>query len=157
MTRSLATVARSRRAALKLLAAALGGGALTRFELAEVAAGTCRQVGDGCRRRRQCCSGRCRGMKGKKTCRGHHAGTCKRGDNVCKAGAGATCGDGCSCFMTTGGAPFCGRFAFRAACHRDKECEAEGAGRGAACVRNDGACEVESATFCAARCSGVEA
>lgn len=38
---------------------------------------------------------------------------------------------------------------------RDKECEAAGFGRGAACIRNDGVCgEVEEATFCAVRCGG---
>ena len=157
---------RSRRAALKLLAggalAALVGWAGPGARLVAGAAG-CRKVGAGCRRAAQCCSGICRGPKGKKTCRAHGVGTCKRGQDICRQGdAAAACSNPdvaeCVCGVTTSDAGFCFDLnsARCAACERDPDCvEKHGFPRGSACIRAvEGGCEecARLGTACAAPC-----
>ena len=155
---------RSRRAALKLLA----GGALAAL-IRQAGSGArlagaagCRKVGAGCRRAAQCCSGICRGPKGKKTCRAHGVGTCKRGQDICRQGdAAAACSTpdlDCVCGVTTGDAGFCFDLnsARCAACERDPDCvEKHGFPRGSACIRAvEGGCEecARLGTACAAPC-----
>jgi hypothetical protein len=159
LSRRLST-APSRRAVLK----GLGGGALAALLAAlgvEGAGAThfgCRHVGKRCARHGQCCSGRCQGIPGRKTCRAHHTGTCTLAQNICRTGIGGTCGGGaCSCHRTTGGATFCANLnsAICATCTKDKTCEDLGYGRGAACIdtsSNAGICACGGNTACAFRC-----
>jgi hypothetical protein len=126
-----------------LFAAAVGGafGAVTGHR--RVAAGVgCRNVGKACRRGEECCSGVCRGPKGKRSCRAHHVGTCLPGEDICREGFTAVCNDGenCYCAVTSGGAPFCGQFDVGActACRRDADCAEQGFPAGSACVRMSG-------------------
>jgi hypothetical protein len=116
----------------------------------------CRDVGAPCQRGRNCCSGRCRGPKGSKTCSAHHAGICLTSQDTCAQGAnGNLCGtkDGgagiCSCFITTGGASFCSGTSVCTDCTGDRECE-DSHGKGAACVVCKD-CAVGN-TACAKRC-----
>ena len=110
LTRSVTGAATSRRrlltaaagSALATLAAALGVADAGAFHFG------CRHVGKPCTRSGQCCSGRCRGPKGKKTCRAHDVGTCTAEKDICLTG-GPRCGgaDECECYVTTGGANVC--------------------------------------------------
>jgi hypothetical protein len=123
---------RSRRLALRLLASSALGAQAASLGLTEGTAThfECRHVGEGCRRDRQCCSGRCR----KKQCKGHDAGICQLEQDVCRQGFDTLCGGTCACRGTTGNAAFCGDGGGQCRnCVRDKECEAD-FGRGAACV-----------------------
>ena len=129
----------SRRGTLRLLAGGVLGGLLTGRSAprAEATHFNCLHVGRPCRRSGQCCSGRCRGPQGKKTCRAHDTGICKANQDSC-AGTPVRCGANgpadCLCYVTTGGASFCGGDRITViACREDKECEAIH-GAGAACV-----------------------
>jgi hypothetical protein len=150
----------SRRSALRLLAPAALGALATSLGLSEVRANhfECRHVGARCKRAGQCCSSRCLGPTGGKTCRGHDAGICTT-QNVCTTGT-TVCGTHvpgdpgvkCACFQTTGKAPFCGRFGVCRACTKDRQCEEE-FGAGAACVVHACAgCEAIG-TGCVVKCA----
>ena len=134
LARSLAAPA-TRRAALQGLAAGGLGAALGLLGWREAGATHyfCRHVGTGCGSGRQCCSGRCRNG----TCRAHHKGTCAAGQDTC-AGQSVFCnGDlGCACYVTTGGASFCGagNIIYCVACQRDKQCDATTGVVGSACI-----------------------
>lgn len=137
----------------------LGGGALAALvgrSGREAAAAGCTKVGKPCRRGAQCCSGVCKGPQGKKTCRGHDAGTCKAGQDSCAQGVilcnGAV---NCACRVTTGGARICATLnSVCQSCERDIECEA-GFGPGAACVRSGtGICACGgNGNACVGRCA----
>jgi hypothetical protein len=128
--------------------AAIGAGIATALRLAlghdrRAAAGVgCRNIGKPCRRGGECCSGVCRGKSGQKSCRAHHAGTCRPGEDHCREGFTAVCnnGENCYCVVTTGGAPFCGQLDVGActACRRDADCAAQGFPIGSACIRMTG-------------------
>ena len=124
--------------AVGTLAAALGvtNGEATHF--------VCRHVGEPCRRKGQCCSGRCRNNR----CRAHHTGICTAGQDQC-SGTSVACGTNgpavCLCLITTGGASFCGGDTGGPNCTKDKECETL-FGRGAACI------ECGPQTFCGQKC-----
>jgi hypothetical protein len=148
---------RSRRAALRLLSLGALGALATGVGVREVRANhfECRHVGARCKRPGQCCSSRCLGPTGGKTCRGHDAGICTT-QNVCTTGTTVcgTQGGGsfCSCFQTTGKAPFCGRFGVCRPCTKDRQCE-EDFGPGAACVVHTcGGCEAVG-TGCVVKCA----
>ncbi len=150
---------RSRRAALRLLSAGALGALAAGLGLGEARANhfACRHVGARCKRPGQCCSSRCLGPTGGKTCRGHDAGICTT-QNVCTTGS-TVCGTHrggslCACFQTTGKAPFCGRFGACRVCTDDRQCEAE-YGAGAACVVHDcpGGCGPSTVTGCVVKCA----
>lgn len=89
----------------------------------------CVNVGRFCRSADQCCSGICRGNKGKRKCRAHDTGGCALADNFCAGGNGNDCAPGCVCNVTTGKAPHCGPTVFcpAAECQRDADCGEPGA------------------------------
>lgn len=156
----------SRRGALRLLAGGALGLARQRLSRSGAAAQEdeavgCLHFGRPCRRPGQCCSGVCRGKRGKETCRAHDAGTCRPNQNVCEQGNGAACNGTlrCQCLATTGGARFCalGDAGACAVCHRDRDCVAQGFGARSACVRVGGcdACAAEGGTLCAVPCSSA--
>jgi hypothetical protein len=155
LTRRLNTTG-SRRVALRLLAAGPLGVALA---LPEHGAGAthfgCKHKGRRCSTPDQCCSGICR----KRRCRAHHVGSCQRGKDTCTASTGnAFCGESgaCECYVTTGGARFCGRdtTAFcpdSDACARDPDC---GAGNACVTVGTDcTGCTNSPETFCIEPCN----
>lgn len=141
------------------------GAALGHDEPAEAGVG-CLNINQRCKRHRQCCSGRCLGKKGKKRCRGHHAGTCPKGANFCTEGYSSACNGNANCFChrTTGGARFCGSavVAQYRACRRDTDCVAQGFPKGSACVdlRTGQFCEIARnqlyVTACMAPCGTPE-
>jgi hypothetical protein len=147
-TRSLAAGA-SRRRALGGLATALltvAGGrapeamaAKKRRRRVRRNAFGCVNVGGFCRNAGQCCSGICRGKKGKKRCRAHDAGGCRAGQarTVC-GGADTPCtsrtGETGRCQTTTGNAGYCEVTGECFPCARDADCQPF-CGPGAACVR----------------------
>lgn len=147
MTRTLAGRISSRRRVLGGLASGALGLALTRrgrggdgrVAAKEKEPDGCVSVDRPCRRDRQCCSGICKGPRGKETCRAHGVGTCKPGQDACgpemqiaRCNGSAACG----CFVTTGGARFCAadEGGDCAGCRTDRDCEEQGFGSGAACV-----------------------
>jgi len=117
----------------------------------------CRHVGKPCLRGQVCCSGRCRGPEGSKTCRAHDKGICQANQDTCAQGAnGNLCGtkDGgagfCFCFVTTGKASFCSGTSICVDCTGDRECVGTH-GKGAACVACAD-CPNPNGTACAKRC-----
>jgi hypothetical protein len=100
----------------------------------------CLEVGDRCKSADQCCSGICKGKKGKKRCRAHDTGTCIQGiPDACDPDnpAIAVCNsDVCLCLRTTAGSNFCADANLTACadCKKDADCEALGYPAGSACV-----------------------
>jgi hypothetical protein len=117
----------SRRGTLRLLASGALAGLVTDFGSPHAEANHfgCHHVGKSCTRSGQCCSGRCRGPKGHKTCRAHGAGICMTSQDACTQGdAGNECGTStagaCVCLVTTGGAPYCAQGTACFPCTKDK-------------------------------------
>jgi hypothetical protein len=165
LTKIIAAGATTRRRAIKLLAGTVLGGALARVRLGPGTAGAagCRRVGEGCRSAAKCCSGVCRGPKGKKTCRAHGVGTCRPEQDFCLEEDGFCNGtDECICLTTTGGALFCAAAGgICTVCERDRDCLELGFPPGSACVRLSGgrctdSCTETGGTICIAPC-GIEA
>ena len=158
MTKTWALAPR-RRVLGGLVGASLATGLrLTGVREAEANRFGCRDVGAPCRRGGNCCSGRCRGPKGSKTCSAHHAGICLTSQDTCAQGGngnlcgttGATTGATiCFCYITTGGASFCSGVSACTNCTEDRQCE-DSHGKGAACVVCKD-CAVGN-TACAKRC-----
>jgi hypothetical protein len=132
----------SRRRLLQgVMAASLSGLGLLQGEEAGANHFDCLHIGKPCRRSGKCCSGRCRGPRGEKTCRAHHTGTCKTSQDTCVQGtAGNECGTSdtepattCYCYVTTGGAPFCAQSWGCGPCKKDSE-STGGIVPGSACV-----------------------
>ena len=161
-TRAMATSRPRRR-----LLAGLAGGAVAvllgtvGLETAGATDLGCVHVGRRCQRASQCCSGVCRGPRGKKTCRARGKGTCAAGQDVCTQGAFSTTCNGtayggspaCNCYQTSGGASFCGDiWIVCAVCARDAECDARTGVAGSACVRNCLTCEVTGGVGCVPPC-----
>jgi hypothetical protein len=135
IARALGRPELNRRAAI---AAGIAGALGAVLGLREVTAGVgCRNAGKTCRRGDECCSGICKGKRGKRTCRAHGAGTCRAGANYCREGLTAVCNGSaeCLCFVTTGAARFCGakNGTVCAACRKDTDCDAV-TGPGSACI-----------------------
>lgn len=166
LTRSLAAY-RSRRGAVRGVAAALGLAAtvvpanaakkknrkkVTKPRNNEFG---CLDVGKKCNGKdSKCCSGLCQGKKPKRgkrdksKCVGHNAGSCLAGFDVC-LGVIAQCSTEGFCFQTTGKASFCaGGTGICTDCQKDTDCEALGAGPGAACVVGDSECPQTGGTVC---------
>ncbi len=122
-----------RRPAMRAAAAAALAGLFARLGTQDAAAG-CRRAGHDCRRSTQCCSGRCRGKRGEKTCRtAFSQGTCSIRRDICLLGdatAAVDCGVTCRCYVTTAGASFCGQpldfVADCAACPTGTRCMRQG-------------------------------
>jgi hypothetical protein len=109
----------------------------------------CVNVGDFCQTDDQCCSGICKGRKGKRKCRAHDTGTCKAavqpdgcgGTNVaCTTSLGkpGTCG------TTTGKAAYCFAIGDPYSCQTDADCQAAAGGilgPRAACIHCPGGSE----------------
>ncbi|MGH2617419.1 MAG: hypothetical protein ACRDJC_19470 [Thermomicrobiales bacterium] len=115
----------------------------------------CVNVGRFCKNGGQCCSGICRGKKGKKKCRGHDAGVgCQSGDqgSFCAAGTDKNCitkfNNFGTCATTTGNAGYCYGGFDCFACSKDAECLAL-CGGATACIRCAVGCENEGGTACA--------
>jgi len=159
LTRRLADPS-SRRRVLSTLA----GGALGLLPVLswEAAAATCLATGKACKRGSQCCSGLCKGKKGKKKCRPvpfqslctTRISVCLRDDlTISDCGLGSLV---CDCQVTTAGRAFCSDSGIDSSdcdCASDQECQAR-LGAGAACVRRAGnSCDVcRGPTFCALPC-----
>ena len=138
LTRSLVGAATSRRRLL----AGVAGSALAALAAALGAAGVgathygCRHVGKPCGKDRQCCSGRCRGRGGDKTCRAHDAGNCTVAKDVCFTDSAGCGGGACYCYRTPGGANFCSASGggHCMPCATDAQCASALATPGSACV-----------------------
>lgn len=113
----------------------------------------CVSVGKFCKNGGQCCSGICKGKKGKKKCKAHDRGGCQAGQSVptcggaeevlCTTGAGV----GGQCITTTGNAGYCYAVAACAECSKDADCEAI-CGEGAACFPCAVGCASKGGTAC---------
>jgi hypothetical protein len=114
----------------------------------------CKRVDEPCKRAGQCCSGICNGKRGKKKCRGHGAGTCKRNQDVCATSfpEGERCNNeaNCLCLQTTSGTSFCANPGSNGVactnCKRDADCRQLGFPEGSACV-------VVSTGWCSGTCA----
>ena len=138
LTRALVTTGTRRRALRAGLVAALG---LAGGPLGVQGAAACRARGETCRRGSQCCSGLCRGPRGRKTCRrAPLQGTCTIASSVC-AGTLTPCGNDngfdCLCRVTARGTAFCGSLETGAciACGSNADCEQARPGSGWVCTR----------------------
>jgi hypothetical protein len=136
LTRSLTGTAFSRRRLLRGAAGSAIGVMAVSLGAAEAGATlvSCVQVGKRCKRSGQCCSGHCRGPKGKKTCRAHNVGTCTATQNFCSSATDLCGGGQCGCTRTTGGASFCSKGGSLINCTKDAECAVALDTPGAACV-----------------------
>jgi hypothetical protein len=70
----------------------------------------CVNVGKFCKNDGQCCSGICKGKKGKKKCKRHDESTCQPGQDFClgvSVPCTTTAGFNGECTTTTGKAPYC--------------------------------------------------
>lgn len=99
----------------------------------------CVNVGGICKNAGQCCSGVCRGKKGKKRCRAHDTGGCAAGQRDVNCGGQdvpCTSATGLSgvCETTTGNAPYCASGLWVVPCATDRECRRY-CGPRAACLR----------------------
>jgi hypothetical protein len=122
----------------------------------------CLEVGDPCGRSSHCCSGICKGKKGKKTCRAHDTGTCHQtGTGICLSAKpqNISCNnnDGCRCFTTTAGSNVCAELkpGDCADCGKDADCAALGFVPGTVCVPMfEGYCggQCESGMACLTPC-----
>jgi hypothetical protein len=110
----------------------------------------CVNVGNFCKHDDQCCSGICRGKKGKKKCRAHDADVCTSGhaDAFCKPGSPivgciTSTGRSGSCYTTTGNAGFCNWEFTCFSCTKDADCVlvCGTGGEGAACLLCEGCSE----------------
>ncbi len=168
LTRSLASVP-SRRDVLRGLAGAgleLGAARLPgvvaagetrrKVKKARPNAFGCLDVGNRCKNADQCCSGLCRGKRGKRRCRAHNTEGCTAGapPHICDLGnrpCTSSLGDPGFCQTTTGKAGYCAAGGMCHACTTDAECRtAQGGQFGplAACVRCAG-CTLTGGTACA--------
>jgi hypothetical protein len=115
----------------------------------------CVNVGGLCKNKGQCCSGICKGKKGRKRCKAHDTGGCTGEQDTC-AGVLVPCktatGEDGACARTTGNAGYCNGGGFCFPCRRDADCHAR-CGPQAACI----VCETEcgpNGTACVGRSEG---
>jgi hypothetical protein len=150
LTRSL-TQDSSRRGVLRLLTGGALGGLLAGLGAAPAEASHfgCRHFGEPCTRSRQCCSSRCSGPKGGKTCAAHHTGGCAEAHDGCLPSSTPSTSK-CpnipngTCFITTGDTPFCGDTNGSACkpCRKDRDCVRKfGYPPGSACVFMHSLCD----------------
>lgn len=135
-----------------LLAFFLGLAGLRRLD-GVIAGPGCKNVGKKCRKKKDCCSGVCKGKKGKKKCRAHDTGGCRAGqqEETCGGAADLPCivssGEEGLCDTTTGNAGYCtvGGGCFR--CSKDADCR-QFCGPAAACIRCEALCADAGGTAC---------
>jgi hypothetical protein len=138
-TRGLSATSSRRQTLVALLSAFTA-----RFATEEAAAGPgCKNIGKKCKKKKDCCSGICRGKKGKKKCKAHNTGGCQSGQQsgVC-GGADVPCtssaGEAGRCETTTGNAGYCSSSGFQCTdCADDADCRAW-CGSDAACIHCPG-------------------
>jgi hypothetical protein len=110
----------------------------------------CVNVGSLCKNNGQCCSGICKGKKGKKKCKAHDQSTCLAGQTAC-GGAVIDCvtplGQQGFCETTTGNAGYCQVDGGCFACTKDADC-VPFCGPEAACIVCENGCEEEGNTLC---------
>lgn len=88
----------------------------------------CVSVNKHCKNASQCCSGICKGKKGKKRCKAHDAGGCPPGATVssCSGMESVACTTSTGfpgwCYGTTGGAAYCWGAGAQAECTKDADC-----------------------------------
>jgi hypothetical protein len=110
----------------------------------------CLDVGQKCYGKdAHCCSGMCRGKKGRSRCVAHDSGLCTPQQNSCAPGGSFVCDsedkEPYFCVVTTGKGAFCGDFSdpplgeLCLSCRRDRDCEDE-FGPGSACIVFHGDC-----------------
>jgi hypothetical protein len=112
----------------------------------------CVNVGGFCKNSDQCCSGFCRGKKGKKKCKAHGQSTCQAGQTVEDCGGvevecTTTTGADGACTTTTGNAAYCFSRGDCFPCAKDADCEVV-CGPGAACIVCAGCASRELVTAC---------
>jgi hypothetical protein len=151
LTRSFLDLTTARRHTLVALAL---GSLILRQSTDDTAAGPgCKNVGKKCKKKKDCCSGICKGKKGKKRCKAHDSGGCQptagtSGQNIACT---TSTGEMGTCFTTTGNAGYCANDGECFPCTRDADCRPY-CGTQAACVRSDfclaGACFGPSGSSC---------
>jgi hypothetical protein len=103
----------------------------------------CLEVGDPCRNAGRCCSGICKGKKGKHTCRAHGVGTCSQDQpDWCSVESlaeehlelAACNGRKGLCIRTTAASNACINFHACADCKKDADCAALGYPAGSVCA-----------------------
>jgi hypothetical protein len=113
----------------------------------------CKNVGKPCQKKKDCCSGICKGKKGKKKCKAHDSGGCQPTADTCGQDIDCTTSTGemGTCFTTTGNAGYCANDGGCSPCTRDADCKPL-CGPQAACVRCTyclaGACFGPSGSSC---------
>jgi hypothetical protein len=113
----------------------------------------CVNVGKFCKNGGQCCSGICKGTKGKKTCKAHNASTCQAGQSPIGCGGAedvpciTSSGTDGRCTTTTGDAGFCWVDGICMPCSKDADCTPI-CGSQAACIVCGGECTPEGGTAC---------
>jgi hypothetical protein len=125
--------------AVRLPAAAIARKKKKKNKKAKPNAFGCLNVGDPCKHANQCCSGVCKGKRGKKRCHAHDTGGCKPSTSP---GTPCTSSSGVAgqCYTTTGGAGYCG-VGDCYPCAKDADCRAV-CGPRAACVVRAAECLV---------------
>jgi len=123
LTRSLSGTGSSRRRLLTGAAGSTFAALAAALDVSDAGAThfVCQHVNKPCTRDGQCCSSRCRGLVGSKTCRAHDARSCTAAKNFCKTGLEG-CSGTCFCLRTIGGANFCALNGTGTACTTDRQC-----------------------------------
>lgn len=138
-------------------------GAETLFGKEDVVAGTgCKNVGKTCKKKKDCCSGVCKGKKGRKKCKAHDTGGCQAGQREmgCGGDADVPCtsasGEEGVCDTTTGNAGYCTVGAGCFPCTKDADCR-QFCGPSAACIRCAPECADVGGTACVgpSECPGL--
>jgi hypothetical protein len=131
----------------------LGGVALLRETDDSSAGSGCKNVGAKCKKKKDCCSGVCKGKKGKKKCKAHDTGGCQAGQRSMGCGGGenvpctTSAGEDGLCQATTGNGGYCsGSGLICTPCSKDAECRSF-CGPDAACIQCAESC-VTSGTAC---------
>jgi hypothetical protein len=152
------------RAALRrqlLLALLLGVANLHGMDGVDAGPG-CKNVGKTCRKSKQCCSGVCKGKKGRKKCKAHDTGGCQAGQSEVRCGGDVNVpctsanGEEGVCDTTTGNAGYCTVGAGCFPCTRDADCR-DVCGPATACIRCAPECADEGGTACVgpSECPGL--
>jgi hypothetical protein len=95
LTRGLASGSISRGKALRLMGAALVGGALASVGIGEASADDCKRNGKRCKKDKQCCSGNCEGGTCAAACTSN-SGSCTSGSECCSGNCkSGTCVESC--------------------------------------------------------------
>lgn len=118
----------------------------------------CKDVGKKCRKAKDCCSGVCKGKKGKKRCKAHDTGGCTPGGNTVGCGGtdvACTTSNGVpgQCVTTTGNAGYCGTGGDCFPCAKDADCRPV-CGPGAACIKCEVGCTVGTVCLGLSSCIG---